>query len=1053
MNKKSSQRCKLQNIHLSKLLISLASTFIFMIIGTLSVSAANYPVKGTVIDEKTNTALIGVSVLVEGTTVGAITDVDGNFSIDAPSSNSVLIFSYVGYNTQKIKVNGQPKIKVVLTEDAKNLDEIVVVGYGTQKKSVVTGAIASIKSKDLENVSIPRIEDALKGRTAGVTVVQTSGAPGTSSSVMIRGITSINNSNNSPLYIVDGVPFEGGLDQINKSDIESIEVLKDAASSAIYGTASAAGVILVTTKKGEKGNIKVNLSSYYGIQSPETKLDLCNATEYAYLRNEARINSGGTAVFSDPAAYGKGTDWQAQIFNYKAPIQNHEISFSGGSDKSTFFASFGYFNQKGIVASDISGYERYTARLNSEHKIKKWLTIGNNLTFSHTKSKTSVAENDYFGNVLSSAISLDPITPSIYSDKNIYATSQLPYVKDDNGYYYGVSSYVGQEMVNPLAFIQVNKDNYKYSNNFNGNVYVQLEPINGLLFRSSLGGKLSYFGSENYTPKYYYSATQMNTGNNSYTRVRDQSLDWTFTNTLSYNKKINKHTFTVLFGNEVREKQGSGLTTTYKGISANNLKEASMNVSITSDKISASGYEDQPYRLLSYFGRLNYDYMSRYIFTGIIRRDGSSRFGSNNKFGNFPSASVRWNVQNEDFWKTNDFIDALDIRLGYGVNGSDKLGDFSYISLIQNAGGAMFGSDQVYFGSAPAAPANPDLKWERTTQINLGIDATMFKDLNAQLDLYKKNTNGMLMQPVLPGYVGATSSPWANIASLEVKGIELNLIYNKRINKDLDFSVTGNIAYSVNKITNIGNNEYIVLANMQSSNNEVMRMMVDKPYGMFWGYRTNGIFQTQAEIDSYVDKNGKKIQPNAKPGDFRWKDLNGDGSITTDDREDLGTSIPPITFGITLKANYKDFDILLFSQGVTGNKICKQIRRLDIPTANYEREALGRWTGPGTSNSYPRLTEGSDTNGNFTNMSDFYLEDGTYFRLKTLQIGYSLPKRIVSKIAIDKARIYVSGNNLFTLTKYNGYDPEIGGSIDIMGIDRGVYPQARSYMVGFNLSF
>jgi len=1047
MNKKTSNRCKYQNIHLSKLLISFASTLIFMIIGTLSVSAANFPVKGTVIDEKTNTALIGVSVLVEGTSVGAITDVDGNFSIDAPSSNSILIFSYVGYNAQKIKINGQYKIKVILTEDAKNLDEIVVVGYGTQKKSVVTGSISSVRSKDMEDMNIPRVEDALKGRTAGVTVASNSGAPGAESSVSIRGITSINVT--KPLYVVDGIPMNGGLDQINKSDIESMEVLKDAASAAIYGTASAGGVILITTKKGKSGKTKINLSSFYGTQAPAHKLNLLNATEYATLRNESSMAATGATIFPNPNSLGQGTDWQNIVFNNNASIQNHEISITGGNENSTFYGSFGYFAQDGIVATDVSSYKRYTVRLNSDHKIKNWLKIGNTLTYSHTKSKTNVAENEYFGGILASAVNLDPVTQAVITDKNITPTNANA-VRDDNGNLYGISQYVGQEMVNPLAFIKVNKDNYNYSDNLNGSVYVQLEPTKGLIYRSTLGGKLSNWGSEAYIPLYYYSATQSNTNQNYYSRSRMKGLDWTFTNTLSYTKSINDHNISVLIGTEVRDRNEDGTSVTYHGIPANSLSDASMNVSLTTKDITAWGYENQPYKLLSYFGRLNYDYLSRYLLTAIIRRDGSSRFGSNNAFGNFPSISLGWNVSNESFWKQNDVVNSLKIRLGYGVNGSDQFDPFKYTSVMQNVGGAMFGNDQIYFGYAPQSPPNSDLRWEKTKQINFGIDAVLSRNLSVSLDLYKKSTDGMLMKLKLPGYVGASDNPWANIASLENKGIELNASYNKRFGK-FNFTGSGNIAYTVNKITNIGDNNYLTIATMQASNYEIERDMVGYSANMFWGFKTDGVFQTQDEINKYVNKDGKLIQPNAKPGDLKWKDLNGDGSITSEDRAKLGNSNPPLTYGITLKGEYKNFDIVVFGQGVSGNKISNQLRRLDVPTANYQRSALGRWTGPGTSNSYPRLTD-ADTNGNFTNMSDFLLESGAYFRLKTLQIGYTIPTTILKSIDVDRIRLYVSTNNLFTLTKYSGYDPEIGGGSGIYGIDRSVYPQARSFMVGVDVT-
>ena len=1047
MNKNSHQRCRFFNLHLNKLFISLLSTFIFIIIGTVSASAAN-PIKGVVTDAKSNEALIGVSIKVEGSSVGTITDTNGAFRIETPSANSVLVVSYIGYNTQKVNVSGQSDIKINLIEDTKNLDELIVVGYGVQKKSVVTGAISSLRSKDMENMNMPRVEDALKGRTAGVTVASNSGAPGAESSVSIRGITSINVT--KPLYVVDGIAMTGGLDQINKSDIESIEVLKDAASAAIYGTSSAGGVILITTKKGKSGKTKVNLSSYYGTQAPAHKLDLLNASEYATLRNESSMASSGSILFPNPSSLTQSTDWQNIVFNNNASIQNHEISINGGSENSTFYGSFGYFAQDGIIATDVSSYKRYTVRLNSDHKIKKWLKIGNTLTYSHTKSKTNVSENEYFGGILASAVNLDPITQAVITDKNIVAQTAHD-VRDNAGNLYGISRYVGQEMVNPLAYIKVNKDNFNFSDNLSGSVYVQLEPMKGLIYRSTLGGKLSNWGSESYTPLYYYSATQSNTNQNAYSRSRIKGLDWTFTNTLTYTKSINDHNMSVLLGTEVRDRSEDGTSVTYHGIPANSLTDASMNISLTSKDITAWGYENQPYKLLSYFGRLNYDYLNRYLLTAIIRRDGSSRFGSNNIFGNFPSISVGWNLSNESFWKENKTVDALKLRIGYGVNGSDQFDPFKYTSVMQNVGGAMFGNDQIYFGYAPQSPANPSLKWEKTTQINLGIDATLLRNLSISLDLYKKSTDGMLMKLQLPGYVGASDNPWANIASLENKGIELNATYNNRFGK-FNFTGSGNIAYTVNKITNIGANDFLTIATMQASNYEIERDMVGYSANMFWGFKTAGVFQTQSEVNSYVNKNGALIQPNAKPGDLKWKDINGDGSITSEDRTKLGDSNPPLTYGITLKGEYKNFDMLVFGQGVAGNKISNQLRRLDVPTANYQRSALGRWTGPGTSNTYPRLTD-SDTNGNFTNMSDFLLESGAYFRLKTLQIGYTLPAAILKPIDVDRIRVYLSSNNLFTLTKYSGYDPEIGGSAGIYSIDRGVYPQARSFMVGVDVTF
>jgi TonB-linked SusC/RagA family outer membrane protein len=439
------------------------------------------------------------------------------------------------------------------------------------------------------------------------------------------------------------------------------------------------------------------------------------------------------------------------------------------------------------------------------------------------------------------------------------------------------------------------------------------------------------------------------------------------------------------------------------------------------------------------------------MLTGIVRRDGSSHFGSNNVYGYFPSVSLGWVVSQEGFWKTNNYVNYLKVRAGYGVNGNDNLSPFLYTSTIGSIGYYTMGNDVNYTGYGPTAPANPDLKWEQTSQYNIGIDAKLFKNVSATFEVFKKSTSGMLMQVVIPEYVGASSEPWGNIASMWDKGIEIELGFNNRFG-DLLFNVKGNASFTKNQVTNIGSNSYLANATMQSSAYEVSRKSVGQPVNEFYGFKYLGVFQTQSEINSYVDKNGTVIQPNATPGDYKWLDVNGDGIINSSDRTWLGNPTPSFTYGFTLNLAYQGFDLVAFGQGVSGNKIFNELRRLDIGASNYMNSALGRWTGPGTSNTYARIVDG-DPQGNFSVPSQFYLQNGAYFRLKTLQLGYNLPKRIIENINFSKVRIYISGNNLFTLTKYEGYDPEIGGGQSIYGIDRGVYPQARSFMAGIDVTF
>ena len=1014
-------------------------------------------VKGVVSSADDGQPIPGVGVVLKGTTTGITTSIDGAYTLTVPG-NGTLVFSFVGMKSQEVPVNHRTTINVKLTSSAENIDEVIVVGYGTQKKSVVTGAISTVKASDLENMPTPRVEDALKGRTSGVTVASSSGQPGSDATVSIRGITSINYV--SPLYVVDGVPVVvGGIDYLNQSDIESIEVLKDAASAAIYGTQAAGGVILVTTKKGKAGSMKVNYNGYDGTQAPENTLRLLNATQYATLRNESSLAAGRGIIFNNPQSLGAGTDWQKVIFNNSAMVQNHNLSFSGGTDKSTFFASFGYFEQDGIVSTAISGYKRFTARLNSAHKVKPWLNFGNNVSYSHIKSK-GINANGYFGGPLTSAVNLDPVTPFVVTDPNVlltepYASHSASLVRDANGNPYGISSYVGQEMSNPAAFAQTQMGNYGWSDNIVGNVYLELTPIKGLKIKTSIGAKLAFWGYASYTPIYFLSNTISNLTQNSYSRTQNRAVDWTWTNTADYTRSFGKHNLSLLLGTEARDESNVNMIgATYLGIPATSFGTASMNFSIPVANRQAWGSENQPYKLSSLFSRLTYDYEGKYLFTGILRRDGSSHFGSNNVYGYFPSASFGWVASREDFWTKNDAVNLLKVRLGYGVNGNDNLSPFLYTSTIGALGGYAFGNtinSTPLTGYGPGAPANPNLKWEQTSQLNLGVDAILFKDFTITAEVFKKKTTGMLMAVTLPGYVGASASPWGNVATMENKGVELDLGYTKKFG-EISVGLKGNASFIENKVTNIGTNAYLTNSTMQSSTYEVSRKVVGQPVNEFYGFKIAGVFQTQAEINNYVSKTGTMIQPSAQPGDFKWVDTNGDGVITEKDRQYLGNPTPNLTYGITANVAYKGFDLVVFGQGVSGNKIFNQLRRLDIIGANYMNKALGRWTGPGTSNSFARLSD-NDPNNNFANPSNFYLENGSYFRIKTLQIGYTLPKALMSHAQIEKCRIYISGNNLLTLTKYTGFDPEIGGSQDIYSIDRGVYPQARSYMVGIDLTF
>lgn len=1032
--------------------------FIVLFLTSLSgiLHAQNATVTGLVRDKASGETLPGANIVVSGTTVGTVTDMDGKYVIGLPAGIAVIEASFVGYEPSKQTVNlkaGQEiSLNFSLTSLALNLDEFVVVGYGVQQKSVVTGAISSVKSSDLKNMPISRVEQALQGRTSGITIAASSGQPGAASTVRVRGTTSINVSD--PLYIIDGVPIDiGGLDFLNTSDIESIEVLKDAASTAIYGTRAANGVIIVTTKNGKGGtasDMRISYSAYFGTQAPAKKLDLLNATDYAKLRNEAAENAGLPLVFSNPESLGEGTDWQAQIFNQNAKIQNHELSLSGGSERSSYYTSLGYYDQEGIVATSISHYTRLTLRFNSTHKVNKYLRFGNNFGFSHIKSKGALNTNSEYGGPLASAINLDPVTPAVITDPTVadstpYSTN--PVVRDANGNPYGISRYVGNEMSNPLAYIATRQGNFGWSDNFVGNMFVELEPLTGLVFRSDLGTKLAFWGDESFTPIHYMSASTFSLNNNFF-RSNNRGHMWNWENTAAYTKSIGLHNFTALVGMSAFVENSNGTNARYFNLPVNTFDEASMNYSVIDADKLAGGYEVPDHKISSLFGRLNYNYAEKYLLTGIVRRDGSTKFGANNKFGVFPSVSVGWVVTREEFWPVNDYVSFLKIRGSYGVNGNDNIDPFRYLATVGGGRNYTFGYDNYIIGYSPNAPSNPDLRWEETSQTNIGLEATLLSDFRLVVDLYSKNTTGMLEKFILPAYVGAIDDPVANVASMTNKGVEFELSYRKQIGQ-VNLDLKGNASYLVNEITDLGSVDFKTGANFQSSSYEISRLTVGQPIGAFYGFEVLGIFQSLGEIQKYTNENGDLIQPNAKPGDFKYADLNDDGVINADDRTFIGDPTPTWSYGFTVSATYKNFDVLVFGQGVAGNDIYNGLRRLDLSGANWSADALDRWTGVGTSNSYPRLVSG-DPNKNFSSPSTFHLSSGSYLRIKTVQIGYTLPKNVVRKIGMQQLRLYVSSNNLFTFTKYQGFDPEIGGAS--YGIDRGFYPQARSFMIGVNVT-
>jgi len=1011
--------------------------------------AQNSTVTGTVSD-KTGASLPGVTVRVKGTQTGTLTGVNGKYSISAPSG-AVLIFSFIGFTTQEVPVGNQTFINVTLQESTTGLNEVVVVGYGTQTKALSTGAISTVSAKDLQDQQITRIDDALQGRAAGVYVVQSSGAPGAGPSVTIRGSNSLINS--SPLYVIDGVVWDnGGYDLVNPNDVESINVLKDA-SAAIYGSRASNGVILITTKKGRSGTPKITYDFYYGTQSVMKKIGLANGTQYATLRNEAVTNDGGTAPFANPSSFGVGTNWQDLIFG-NAPIQSQTLSISGGSETSNYYTSIGYLDQKGIVEPSASDYKRLNLKVNATLHPKKWFTLGENFSYSYSRSTTFFNTNSEFGGPLSDAINLDPLTPAVVTDINsqpnaaTYNNNAQFIVRNSLGQPYGISAYVPNEIVNPLAAIQNVTGNYNWSHNLVGDIYVEIEPVKGLKLRTEIAGKQAFYGTEAFTPLYYLNQQSSNLITTTQTRSSNQNLEWNWDNTATYSRSFGLHSVTALIGASAEEESGRGDNIAFIGEPAFTSATASFNYSLPVASRQAGGFDSQPLTRASEFARVNYDYDGKYLFTGIVRRDGSSKFGSDRIYGVFPSGQLGWVASKEKFFPKDAFVSYLKVRASYGVLGNElALGEFYFTPIISGGGGgSTVINNQLVNGLGPNTLANPLLQWERTKSTDIAFDAILFRDFNLTVDIYDKKTDNLIEQQPLPAYAGLSSAPYSNVGGIDNKGIEFELGYNKKITNDLGFSFNGNLSYNKNSVTSLGILQFQDFGSFQSSAYSLQRNVVGQPQNSFYGFQTIGIFQSQAEINAYKDAAGNVIQPNAKPGDFKFADLSGNGPLSAADRTFLGNPIPSWTYGFNLHTNYKQFDLSAFGQGVWGNKIFQGYRRLDLGNANYPIEALTAWTPTNTNTSYPRLTV-ADPNGNFTKPSNFYLQSGAYFRIKTLQLGYTLPKTLASKWDIEKCRIYVSANNLATITKYNGFDPEVAG-----GIERGVYPQARTLIVGLDIT-
>lgn len=995
-------------------------------------------VSGTILDGTLGEALIGATIMEKGTENGTITDLDGNFTLDVSSENPIIEVSYIGYGTQEINYDGSP-ISLSLFEDAETLDEIIVVGYGVQKKKVVTGSITKVDAEALEDKQVVNINGALQGRSAGVRVINNSGQPGDGVSISIRGIG--NFGGYPPLYIVDGLVIDGGIEDINPNDIESIEVLKDA-SASIYGVKSAGGVVLITTKSGTK-ETAVNYSGSYGWQAPQRKMALTNAAEYAILRNESRAASGKSILFDDPAALGVGTDWQDEVYRDSAPFMTHNLSLSGGGDKSTYFTSVGYTSTDGIVSLDRSSFKRFNLRMNSTHKISDVFSFKTRV--GYTKKRTrQVSTNTEFGSPVGRALNMDPITPVYETDSLELADSRYNgNVVEDEGGIYGISKYISSEIVNPIAANTL-LSGHNWADKFVASLGLTAKVTDFLKFDATIGVDRALWGGDSFSPLSKLNSTNEVVVNSYFSNQNNGTyLQGEYFATLE--KDFSSHKFSLVLGSNSTINTGEGIGSTILNSPATDYESASLQWDVLDDDRRTYGYRYES-RLLSYFGRLNYNFQEKYLLTAIYRVDGSTRFGPDNKFGAFPSILLGWNVSDENFFPSNGFIKNLKIRASHGLQGSDNVGDFRYLALVERGKNYSFGEDSdLIIGSAPDRLSNREFSWEETLQTNLGFDAVLGKGFEVNFDIYRRTTKGLLADAEVPTVVGF-GSPVANIGEIKNEGVELSASYTKETD-NRKFSIRPNISYNRNEVVFIADGVDFRPGYRWFNNIEVTRFSVGEPFGYLFGYKTDGIFQNQDEVDAYVNAEGEALLPAAAPGDLRFVDLNGDGMVNEEDKTKIGNGNAPWSFGLDLYYKYNQFDVSFFAQGLAGNDIMNMTRRLDLAGSNYDASALGRWTGEGSTNEFPRLTE-DDLNRNFSRSSDFYLENGSFMKIRNFQIGYNLGESLRDKIGIGKTRIYMTLNNIYTFTKYKGLDPEIGG-----GVDRGQYQSPRSILIGANINF
>lgn len=998
----------------------------------------SHVVSGKITSNADGMGIPGASVAVEGTNKGTVTDFDGKFQINT-ATGAVLKISYVGFKTQRVTIGSQKTVNITLQTESNELNEIVVIGYGTQKKKVNTAATSLVSGKDIQQVASLDVVNALQGQASGVNVTSASGQPGAGMVVNIRGVGTAGNS--TPLYVVDGVVVDNGIGYLDPSSIERIDVLKDASAGAIYGARAANGVVLVTTKKGKDGKMNVSFNSYTGFQQVAKKLDLLNTQEYTTIINEARVNSGLTPLYTQAeVATLPNHDWQDDLFNDGAVKQNHSLLITGGDEKSTIATGLSYYGQEGMIGGQTgqSQYDRITFNVNSTSEvIENHLKIGENFSFANIKS-SGVADKGIYSNAIRSFLNAAPVD-SAYDANGDYAHSSI-----------------SADISNPVGSLYYNNFNETKINRYVGNIFAELKFLKNFNYRTSFGVDMTDSNYRSFRPVYSLSSNDNNTIS-SVTQNAAKSLGWIFENTLQYKASLNEtHNFDVLAGTSAKRNTSDFMEGTGKNLTFDDFSHAYLSNATDQTSNVVKGNRSD-YVMQSYFGRLLYDYDNKYLFTATIRRDGSSNFAPSNRYGNFPSVSAGWNVDREGFFLENKVVNNLKLRASWGQNGNDQIPAFSYMSTISTYNKNYHfgtGDETLQTGASPDQLSNSNLKWETSEQLDFGFDATLFNNLTVTFDYYDKKTKDWLVLASIPVYAGATA-PYVNGGDVRNKGVELALAYRTKFGRDWNFSINGNVSHNENEVLRIANSEGIIHGDTNvlfQGTDEINRVEVGQPIGYFYGLKTAGIFQNASDVSAGV-------QPGAQPGDVRFVDLNGDGKIDANDKTKVGDPNPDFTYGINFNLSYKAFDFSVNTYGVSGSQNVFGVHDPTRGYSNYTTNVLNRWTTEGSSNSVPRVTYGTDSNGNYTKFSDLYVQNADFFRIKNATFGCDLTKLSKKLNFFSKFRLYVAANNLFTFTKYQGMDPEIGfgnsntGQEWARGIDVGYYPQPRTYMMGLNVNF